>query len=133
MKNLNNEIMLSYDDYHYLNGLLNAGWGQTAFDRKNSDDLKAELRKATIVSGANMPADVVRLNSKVTIQSEDKNEVMELRLVSPDKANIKEKKISILAPIGTALIGFRKGQKVKWKVPAGNKIFKILEVNNQFA
>jgi transcription elongation GreA/GreB family factor len=31
------------------------------------------------------------------------------------------------------LIGFRKGQKVKWKVPAGNKIFKILEVNNQFA
>jgi len=57
---------------------------------------------------------------------------MELMIVTPDRANIKEKKISIMAPIGTALIGFRQGQKVKWKVPSGNKMFTILEVSNDY-
>ena len=57
---------------------------------------------------------------------------MELTIVTPDRANIKEKKISIMAPIGTALIGFRQGQKVKWKVPSGNKMFTILEVSNDY-
>ena len=57
---------------------------------------------------------------------------MELMIVTPDRANIKEKKISIMAPIGTALIGFRQGQKVKWKVPAGYKMFTILEVSNDY-
>ena len=56
---------------------------------------------------------------------------MELMLVTPDKADIKEKRISVMAPIGTALIGFRKGQKVKWQVPAGKKTFTILEVINE--
>ena len=53
-------------------------------------------------------------------------------LVTPDKADIKDKKISVMAPIGTALIGFRKGQQVKWRVPAGQRTFTIVEViNNQ--
>ena len=55
-----------------------------------------------------------------------------MMIVTPDKANIKEKKISIMAPIGTALIGFRQGQKVKWKVPSGHKIFTILNVVNDY-
>jgi regulator of nucleoside diphosphate kinase len=55
---------------------------------------------------------------------------MELMLVTPDKADIKERKISIMAPIGTALIGFRQGQKVNWQVPAGKKTFTIMEVIN---
>ncbi len=66
------------------------------------------------------------------IKADGKNEAMELVIVTPDKANIKEKKISIMAPIGTALIGFRKGQKVKWKVPSGDKTFTILEVKNDY-
>ncbi len=57
---------------------------------------------------------------------------MEFMLVTPDKADIKDKKISVMAPIGTALIGFREGQQVKWRVPAGHKTFTIVEViNNQ--
>ncbi len=131
MKNLNTQLVLTSDDYALLTSYLNGMWGKTAFDRKNSEDLKAELKKAKIVDKDNFPLDVVRLNSKVTIKAEDKNEIMELMLVTPDKANIKEKKISILAPIGTALIGFRQGQKIKWQVPAGKRTFTILEVTNQ--
>ena len=48
----------------------------------------------------------------------------------PDKADIKQRKISILSPIGTALIGFRQGENIRWQVPSGKKTFTILEVNN---
>jgi regulator of nucleoside diphosphate kinase len=132
MQKLNTELVLTRDDYRLMTSLLNHRWGKTAVDRKNVEDLKTELKKATLVSTDNFPADVVRLNSKVTIKAEDKNETMEVMLVTPDKANISEKKISILAPIGTALLGFRKGQKIKWQVPAGKKTFTILEVVNSF-
>lgn len=131
MKKIKTRLVLTRDDHRLLTSFLNGMWGKTAFDRKNAEDLKAELKNAKIVSKDDCPSDVVRLNSKVTIKAEDKNEVMQLMVVTPDKANIKEKKISVLAPIGTALIGFREGQKVKWQVPAGNKTFTILEVINQ--
>jgi len=111
---------------------LNNARRQSTFDRRNAEELTAELKKATLVNKDDFPEDVVRLNSKVRVKAEGKSEEMELILVTPDKANIREKRISIMAPIGTALIGFRQGQKVKWKVPAGNKTFMILEVNNDY-
>ena len=131
MEKINTRLVLTTEDHKLLTSFLNGVWGKTAFDRKNAEDLKAELKKAKIVNKDNFPIDVVRLNSRVTIKAEDKNELMEIMLVTPDKANIKEKRISVLAPIGTALIGFRQGQKVKWQVPAGKRTFTILEVKNQ--
>jgi regulator of nucleoside diphosphate kinase len=132
MKKIENKLVLKKDDYTLLTSYLNSARWQSTFDRRNAEDLNAELKKATLVNQDEFPGDVVGLNSKVRIKAEGKNEVMELILVTPDKANIKEKKISVMAPIGTALIGFRQGQKVKWKVPAGNKTFSILEVSNDY-
>lgn len=131
MKKSDTKLVLTRSDYKLLISFLNGMWGKTSFDRKNAEDLKAELKKAKIVNKENFPPDVIRLNSRVTLKADDKNEIMELILVTPDKANIKEKKISVLAPVGTALIGFRQGQKIKWQVPAGKKTFTILEVFNQ--
>jgi regulator of nucleoside diphosphate kinase len=65
------------------------------------------------------------------VKSEKNNHVMQITLVTPEKANIKENKISVMAPLGTALLGFRKGQRVKWRVPAGERTFEILEVINE--
>ena len=132
MKKIKNNLVLRKDDYSLLVSYLNNARRQSNFDRRNAEELTAELKKATVVNKNDFPEDVVRLNSKVRIKPEGKSEEMELILVTPDKANIKEKKISIMAPIGTALIGFRQGQKVKWKVPAGNKTFMILEVSNDY-
>lgn len=131
MKKTTNQLVLRKDDYTLLISYLNGGHGKTAFDRRNAEDLHAELKKAKLVSNDDFPSDVVRINSTVRIKAEDKAEIMELMLVTPDKADIKEKRISIMAPIGTALIGFRQGQKVKWQVPAGNRTFTILEVINE--
>jgi len=52
-------------------------------------------------------------------------------LVMPGAADIRQRKISIMAPIGTALLGFRQGQVVRWQVPSGRKKFTIVEVANQ--
>lgn len=132
MKKIKNNLILRKDDYSLLISYLNNARRQSTFDRRNAEDLTAELKKATLVNKNDFPRDVVGLNSKVKIKAEGKSEEMELMIVTPDRANIKEKKISIMAPIGTALIGFRQGQKVKWKVPAGNKMFTILKVSNDY-
>ena len=130
MKKINNQLVVMKDDYNLLKTYLNNRSGKTTFDRQNAEDLLAELKKAKLVSKDEFPADVVRLNSTVRIKPEDKDYVMELTIVTPDKADIKERKISIMSPIGTALIGFRQGENVKWQVPSGKKTFTILEVNN---
>lgn len=131
MLQLNNELVLRTDDYKILIAHLNGGNAKTAFDPRNAEALHAELKKAKLVDKENFPEDVVRINSTVRVKAEEKNEVMQFMLVTPDKANFKEGKVSIMAPIGTALIGFRKGQQVKWKVPGGIKTFTILDVVNE--
>ena len=130
MQKGNNKLVLLRDDYKLLISYLNGWHGKSAFDRRNAEELHTELKKAKLVSKDAFPPDVVRLNSTVRIKTEGKDEIMELILVTPDKADIKERKISIMAPIGTALIGFRQGQKIRWQVPGGKKTFTIIEVNN---
>ncbi|RDC54098.1 transcription elongation factor GreAB [Pedobacter chinensis] len=90
--------------------------------------LSAELSRAVIIKNEAFPPHAIRLNSRVWITEEQTGQVMELSIVLPQYANIKEKKISVLTPIAAALIGFRKGETVKWKVPGGLKVFKITEV-----
>lgn len=131
MQNINKQLVLREDDYSLLISFLTGRNTRAAFDRRNADDLQAELKKAKLVNKDDFPPDVVRLNSVVQIKAEGNSEIMEFMLVTPDRADIKEKKISVMAPVGTALIGFRKGQKVKWQVPAGKKTFTILEVINE--
>jgi len=131
MQTSNKQLVLLKDDYKLLISYLHGLYGKTTFDRRNAEALHAELKKAKLVNKDVFPMDVVRVNSTVRVKAEGEDKIMELMLVTPDKANIRERKISIMAPIGTALIGFRQGQKVKWQVPAGKKTFTIMEVINQ--
>jgi len=130
MQKLKNKLILLKEDFKLLKSYLNARWANSPFERKYVEALRAELGKANIVNKEDFPMDVVRLNSQVKIKTKGKEEIMEFSIVAPDKANFKEKKISIMAPIGTALIGFRQGQVVNWVVPGGKKTFTILEVCN---
>jgi regulator of nucleoside diphosphate kinase len=131
MRYSKNNLILRKDDYEIIQSYLKSGPARHSFDRKNAEELKVELKKAKLVSPDKLPEDTVRLNSKIKIKQVDNDKVLELILVTPDKADIKERKISVLAPIGTALIGFREGQEVKWQVPSGKKTFIIMEVLNQ--
>jgi regulator of nucleoside diphosphate kinase len=130
MHKTKNQLILTEDDYNLLNAYLNAAVHRSAYDRRSADMLQAELRKAKLVNKNEFPQDVVRLNSRVKVKTDKTEDIIELILVTPDRANIKEKRISIMAPLGTALLGFRQGQQVKWQVPAGKKTFTIVEVIN---
>ena len=131
MRKINNQLVLRLDDYKLLTAYLNNWHGNTVVERKSTQVLQEELKRARLVDKEEFPADAVGLNSKVKVKAEGREEIMELVLVMPDKADIKARKVSVVAPVGAALIGFRQGQKVSWQVPAGKRTFTILEVVNE--
>jgi regulator of nucleoside diphosphate kinase len=132
MQKIKDPLIVRKDDYELIVSYLKGNSSRNLFDRHNAEELNAELRKAKLVTKDNFPADVVRLNSKVKIKDETEKKVLEVMLVTPEKADIKQNMVSIMSPVGTALIGYRKGQKVNWKVPSGLKTFTILDVSNYY-
>ena len=131
MKTTKSKIIIGKEDFETLNAYVRGLKSVRDFDRKNAASLQDELKRATVVEKDKLPGDVVRLNSRVIVREGTKDKLIELVLVVPEKANIKERKVSVFAPIGTALIGFREGEKVRWNVPAGSKTFTIMKVDNQ--
>lgn len=131
MKTEKGQLTITHEDFETLNNYVSGLIFIDGLDRMNAAQLKMELRRAKLVKARELPDDVVRLNSRVTVKDGSKEKLIELVLVLPEKADIKQRRISVFAPIGTALIGFRKGDRVKWEVPAGKKTFTIMEVQNQ--
>jgi len=123
-------VIITRTDYEILNSYVKNLHGMQVNERENFSKLSGELKKAQIVEDDSMSADIVRLGSTVVIKDLVTKRDMTVTIVLPSKADIKQKKVSVLAPIGTALIGFRKGQTVSWNVPSGKKDFKIVDVNN---
>ena len=72
-----------------------------------------------------MPADVVTMNSTVQLRDLHTNEVDTYTLVYPDCADIANHRLSVLAPIGTAILGYRVGDIIRWQVPAGWRKLKV--------
>ena len=97
-------------------------------DRDDLKKLEQELERATVVDSRDIPPDFVTMNCKVELLDLDKNEKMTFTLVFPNAANIDQGKISILAPIGTAILGYRVGDTVIWQVPAGQRRIKIEKI-----
>ena len=89
--------------------------------------LDAEMRRAKVVPSGKVPSDVITMHSKV-ILSFDGGEDEEYTLVYPDEANLAENKLSVLSPVGTAILGYRAGDVVNWEVPEGNVTIAIKSV-----
>ena len=132
MKNIKQQLIISRRDYEIIMAWIKRRLGKTTFNREEARELETEIKRATLVSKEELPADTVRLNSMVTIKEEKEKKELRVTVVTPEKADIRQRKISVMSPVGAALIGFRKGQKVSWKVPAGKKVFTILDVANNF-
>lgn len=92
------------------------------------DELKAELRRAKIVPPEKVPRNVVTMNSSVTLRDLTSRELESYTLVFPEEANIARGRLSVLAPVGTAILGQRIGDELKWRVPEGWRKFKIERV-----
>jgi len=91
-------------------------------------DLEKELNRAQVMDPKTVPPDLVTMNSRVRLEDLDTGEEMVYTLVFPENADLAENKISILAPIGTAMLGYRVGDTFEWKVPGGISRIKIKEL-----
>jgi regulator of nucleoside diphosphate kinase len=92
------------------------------------ESLQAELDRGQLVAPTEVPPDVITMNSKVCLVDLDTNEEMVYTLVFPQDADIDQSKISILAPIGTAMLGYRVGDVFTWQVPEGVRRLKVKQI-----
>lgn len=95
----------------------------------NKQKLEMELQSAIILSGKEIPEDVVAINSSVKIKDIDTDQEFVFDLVGPSDAKVKNNKLSVLSPIGLALVGYNVGQEVHWEMPDGFKRYRIENVS----
>ncbi len=91
-------------------------------------NLKKELVRAKVVESKNIPGNTVTMNSTVRLKDLDRKEDMVYTLVFPEDADPDEEKISIMSPVGTAILGYSVGDIVEWPVPAGICRIRIEEI-----
>lgn len=112
-------IFITDSDKEKLQKLIRLEQEFNADSGNHLDDLNNELERAVIVQPQEVPDNVITMNSQVVLKDLDDNEEMIYTLVYPDDANLTENKISVMAPIGTAILGYRVGDVLEWKIPKG--------------
>jgi regulator of nucleoside diphosphate kinase len=99
-------------------------WRRSDFSRRNDlEELEEELNRGRLVNPHNVPGNVITMNSTTSLMDLDTGEELIYTLVFPKDADIQQNKISILAPIGTAMLGYSVGDTFEWKVPDGIRRF----------
>ncbi|WP_154140661.1 nucleoside diphosphate kinase regulator [Photobacterium damselae] len=119
------QIMLSVKDANRLEALLES----LSDDVVTKKGLEEELDRAVIVDGEMLPNEVVTMNSMVQFKISSSEEVFCLKLVFPKDMDEKGKTISILSPVGSALLGLAINDEIEWSAPNSKLIkVKILDV-----
>ena len=122
------QIIVSYDDHERLANLLTSKFASVFSDKPYLQELRREISLAEIVSAADIPPNVVTMNSTVRLYDLLDQEEETYTLVYPDEANIAEGKLSVFAPIGTAIIGTQVGDMIRWNIPHGLLQLKVTEL-----
>jgi regulator of nucleoside diphosphate kinase len=122
------DIYITETDMAKLRRLIEISYGPHGKDNVNLEQLEKELDGATVVPPKEIPDNVITMNSLVVIRDVDSGEEMRCWLVFPEKAGTSENMISVLAPIGTAMLGYSIGDTFEWEVPAGKKRFLIVDI-----
>ena len=100
----------------------------------NSKDLmllNEELDRGIIVKEFDLQENFIRLNSIVTVEDITAKRKVSFQIVLPSMANVKDNKVSVLAPICIAIIGFKENDQIDWELPAGIKTFKVIAIKNE--
>ncbi len=106
-------LVVANTDYETLLALIDRHRGEAA------DSLDEELARAEVVPARQLPGDVVAINSRVTFRDLDSGEETTVTLVVPHQVDVAAMKISLLSPVGCALIGLRRGACIQWPIPGG--------------
>jgi regulator of nucleoside diphosphate kinase len=123
-------IVVAEADVRRLRGLLSARRETAAHDAAHLIELESELERAIVVSSDAVPAQVVAMDSAVIVLDLASGERREFTLVYPAAADPAAGRISVLAPLGTALLGYREGDELEWLMPGGLRRLRIETVRN---
>jgi regulator of nucleoside diphosphate kinase len=128
----NKTIYFTKDDARQLRELLNVERVLNHFEQNNLQALETALETAlnqgTLIDSGDVSRHVITMNSIVHLLDLDTGEEMICTLVYPDDADIDQNKISVLAPVGTAMLGHSAGDTIEWDVPAGLRRLKVKEI-----
>jgi regulator of nucleoside diphosphate kinase len=126
----NKNIVITELDYNRLRGILDSR-PLPQLDTEHLNALRGELELATIVKSGEVSQDVVTMNSRVRVRDLNDGREFTYQIVFPGHADVAKNRISVLAPIGTGLLGYSAGTTLEWRVPSGIRRFRILAVESQ--
>lgn len=125
------KIIVSDFDHQRLQEMMAQGRRINFRANKHLRDLQMELTRAEVLPADQVPQDVITMESTARLLDLDTERETEFTLVFPDDADPDENKISVLAPIGVAMLGYREGDEFDWETPEGNRRLRVVKVVNQ--
>lgn len=108
-------VVVSEQDYGRLSAML------AKLSPEQAELLEEELARASVVPQQKLPPDVVAMGSRVKFRDLDTGSEFIVTLVYPQDASVDANRVSVLAPVGAALIGLKVGQSIEWPLPRGAK------------
>jgi regulator of nucleoside diphosphate kinase len=121
-------IYISSDDHRRLKGTVSDLVRSGARVSDSVKKLKEELERAVVLNPLAIPPDVVVLHSRVDLRDLGTGDLEEWVLTMPEHADPENQRLSVLAPIGTAILGFAEGDEIEWETPGGIRRIKIERV-----
>jgi regulator of nucleoside diphosphate kinase len=125
---MKDRIYITQTDMERLQRILEGRVPANQEERNNIARLEDELDRAEVLTSNVPPANVVTMHSEVRLKDLDTNQIKDYKLVFPGERVTGAECISVLAPIGTALLGYRTGSIISWPVPKGIRRLQVLKI-----
>ncbi len=122
------DIYITNFDYERLEEMLNRHIAGSKIEVITAKNLTYELNRAKKIDSKNIPPDYVTMNSVLELKNLAKPDMHQFRLVFPEDADPENGKLSVLAPIGSAVLGYRQGEVVKCDTSSGEEYFQIEKI-----
>jgi regulator of nucleoside diphosphate kinase len=124
-------IHVTNQDLQRLRHVIGSAAATSVQDREHLEVLSAELDRAVIVDGEDIPPDVIRMRTLVRIHDSTSQVSEDYTLVYPWEADAHLNLLSVLAPLGTALLGYREGDRIDWPLPGGVRQLHVEKILGQ--
>jgi regulator of nucleoside diphosphate kinase len=125
------QIVVTSTDMERLQLLIESARQRRRWEDLHLRALAQELDAADVVEPEDVPADVVTMRSRVRVLDMATGQESTYTMCYPSEASLEAGRLSVLAPIGTALLGYREGDVIEWPVPGGVRVLKIVELLHQ--
>ena len=126
-------IVVTELDARRLRELLARQSETSSLDQVHLQQLQSELERARVLLWEETPTDVVTMHSEVRVLDLESGDQSEYTLVFPLEADVSARRLSVLAPLGTALLGFSEGDTIEWMMPGGIRRLCIERVHQPLA